>query len=98
MGPLILKISGDLDHNSKRLNARFGNLLLLADTLQIYRTVDNEYKLGTGYVSQLVAKTSEGVTDELSGDNAGLGEFGWKGSHCEGSCEAAQGGGTDIGA
>lgn len=48
MGPLILRISGDLDRNLKPLNARFVHLFLLADTLQIYRTGNNEYKLGIG--------------------------------------------------
>jgi hypothetical protein len=48
MGPLILKISGDLDRNLKPLIARFVYLFLLADTLQMYRIGNNEYKLGIG--------------------------------------------------
>ena len=45
---LILRISGDLDRNLKPLNARFLHSLLLTDTLQIYRTGNNDYKLGIG--------------------------------------------------
>ena len=46
MGPLILRKSGDVNPNSKPFNARFVHLFLLADTLQIYRTSNNECKLG----------------------------------------------------